>query len=70
MSYRTNFAQYRDSVMASPEVTPEAKKQIMDAEAKGLKVEMHFSSYSDPGPDWSEVLIADVPVIGSQQGGY
>lgn len=52
----------RQSANHGNDVSRRTLESILDAEAQGLAVEMQFSSFNDPGPDWSHILVDGVVV--------
>lgn len=47
---------------------PETHARVQEQIAAGARVEMECSSFTDPGDDWSRLLVDDQVV--SERGGY
>lgn len=65
---------YRSAVITPPGAGFGLTQAHVDAMKKaikeGKKVEMEHSSFSDPGPDWNQVLIDGRVLPGSRTNGY
>ena len=69
MAYKQPFTQH-DLKIHEYFIDPEVVDKVQQALDRSDKVELHCSSFTDPGDDWTEILINDKPVPGSYVPGY
>lgn len=66
---------YLETFQGDPETSlcirkAEIRVAVKEALSLGVLVEVRNSSFTDPGPDYSEIVIAGVTVPGSRIYGY